>query len=136
VTIRPQPFSEPKRRWYTPEQVGEFLVYVAGLGEKSPLPYGLVDALVDTGRRRGEVLALRWADIDLDAGTAHVTRQLVSHPKTKELEMRPTKRPRAKSVIGLHPATVTALRQRRAEQAPLGSRWVPAGRASTRSTPI
>lgn len=107
---------EPKRSWYTPEQVGEFLTYVAELGEKSPLPLGLVDALVDTGGRRGEVLALRWSDVDLEAGTAHVTRQLVAHPKTKALEVRPTKRPRSKSVIGLHPATVAALRQRRAQQ--------------------
>lgn len=117
---------EPKRSWYTPEQVGAFLEYVAGL-DPAPLPLGLVDALVDTGGRRGEVLALRWSDLDLDAGTAHVTRQLVSHPKTKQLEMRPTKRPRSKSVIGLHPATVAALRQRRAQQSAarlqMGAGW-------------
>lgn len=107
---------EPKRSWYTPEQVGRFLDYVADLGDRSPLPLGLVDALVDTGGRRGEVLALRWSDVDLDAGTATVTRQIVGHPKTKELEVRITKRPRSKSVIGLHPATVAALRQRRAQQ--------------------
>lgn len=106
---------EPRRSWYTPQQVGTFLDYVARL-DPSPLPLGLVDALVDTGGRRGEVLALRWSDVDLEAGTAHITRQLVSHPKTKQLEMRPTKRPRSKSVIGLHPATVVALRQRRAQQ--------------------
>lgn len=106
---------EPKRSWYTPEQVGRFLDYVAGL-DPAPLPLGLIDALVDTGGRRGEVLALRWSDLDLEAGTAHITRQLVAHPKTKELEMRPTKRPRSKSVIGLHPATVAAIRQRRASQ--------------------
>lgn len=118
---------EPRRSWYTPEQVGRFLDYVSGLGEQCPLPLGLIDALVDTGGRRGEVLALRWSDVDLGAGTAHITRQVVAHPTTKELEMRPTKRPRSKSVIGLHPATVSALRQRRSQQSAarllMGSGW-------------
>jgi hypothetical protein len=36
---------------------------------------------------------------------------------THKVEIRPTKRPRSKSTIGLHPDTVTALRQRRDEQA-------------------
>jgi integrase len=107
---------EPKRRWYTPAQVGAFLQYVGGLGDRSPLPVALLDVLVDTGGRRGEVLGLRWVDIDLDAGTATVTRQLTAHPATKALELRPTKRPRSKSTVGLHPGTVAALRQRRAQQ--------------------
>jgi integrase len=123
----PPAAAEPKHSWYTPEQVGAFLSFVAGLGDKSPLPHGLIDALVDTGGRRGEVLALRWADIDLEAGTAQVTRQLVAHPKTKRLEVRPTKRPRSKSVIGLHPETEAALRQRRAQQSEarlkMGAGW-------------
>ncbi|MDP9403144.1 MAG: hypothetical protein M3P85_07360 [Actinomycetota bacterium] len=74
MTIRPQPFSEPKRRWYTPEQVGEFLVYVAGLREKSPLPYGLVDALVDTGGRVPvEVVATRLGN------TPRVVQEVYAH---------------------------------------------------------
>lgn len=53
-------------------------------------PFLLLIAL--TGMRRGEALALRWADVDLDAGTARVTgtlnrvgRELVRQetPKTK-----------------------------------------------------
>ena len=107
---------EPNHSWFTPSQVGSFLTYVAGLGDKSPLPLALVDVLVDTGGRRGEVLGLRWSDLDLDAGAATITRQLVNHPDTKVLAIRPTKRPRSKSVVGLHSATVAALKQRRAQQ--------------------
>lgn len=118
---------EPKRSWYTPAQVGAFLAHVTRLGEGSPLPLALLDALVDTGGRRGEVLGLRWSDLDLDAGTATITRQLTAHPATKALAVRPTKRPRSKSTVGLHPSTVAALRQRRVQQHQhrllMGSGW-------------
>lgn len=100
------------RHWWTPEQVGQFLTYVT---EHGNLPGGLVDSLADTGGRRGEVLGLRWADVDLDAGTVSITRQLAEHPGGR-LGYRPTKRPRSKATVGLHPGTVVALRRRRAEQ--------------------
>lgn len=119
--------TDPKRPYYTPEQVGAFLTYIARLGTTSPLPRGFVDVLADSGGRRGETLALRWADVDLDAGTATITRQLVAHPKTKVLEVRILKRSRSKSTIGLHSATVVALRQRRADQSAdrlkMGAGW-------------
>jgi len=104
---------DQRHTWWTPEQVGAFLAYLA---EHGGVPVGLVDVLVDTGGRRGEVLALRWGDVDLDAGTATVARQLVEHPETRELYPRPTKRPRAKSTVGLHPDTVAGLRRRPVEQ--------------------
>lgn len=72
------------------------------------------------------MLALRWADLDLDTGTANVSEQLAD-AKTKTLERRKTKRPRSKSTVGLHPATVAALKRRRAVQAAhrlaMGSGW-------------
>lgn len=105
-----------RRQWWDAQQVGAFLAHLAELGESSPLPLALVDTLVDTGGRRGELLGLRWCDIDLDAGTVTIARQLSSHPSSKALEIRPTKRPRSKATIGLHPATVAALRKRRIQQ--------------------
>ena len=112
----PPTVVEQRHSWWQPEEVGAFLRYVAELGDKAVLPVGLVDALVDTGGRRGEVLGLRWCDVDLEAGTATIRRQLTAHPETKTLEIRPTKRPRSKSVISLHPSTVTALKRRRTQQ--------------------
>lgn len=112
----PPTVTEQRRSWWTPEQVGAFLAYVAALAA-SPLPRGLVDALVDSGGRRGEVLALRWSDVDLDAATATVARAFAKNEAVeRRVEIRPTKRPRSKSTIGLHPATVVALRRRRLEQ--------------------
>jgi integrase len=112
------------RPWWTPEQVGVFLAHIS---VKPCVTAGLGETLVDSGGRRGELLGLRWADLDLEAGTATVAQQLVADPRTKEPSLRPTKRPRSKSVIGLHPDTVVALRRRRAEQAEhrllMGAGW-------------
>ena len=37
--------------------------------------------LATTGCRRGEVLGLRWADVDLDAGSASIRQQVIPLPK-------------------------------------------------------
>jgi integrase len=110
----PPAVSEQARRWWTPEQVGAFLAYVA---ERPCVTVALGETLVDTGGRRGEVLGLRWEDLDLDAGTATVAQQLVADTGTKQLTIRSTKRPRSRSVIGLHPDTIAALRRRKSQQA-------------------
>lgn len=108
--------TDQRHTWWTPDQVSAFLRYIAAL-DASPVPHGLIDALIDSGGRRGEVLGLRWSDVDLDAGTATVARQLsVNAAVARGVEVRPTKRPRSKATIGLHSATVAALRKRRLEQ--------------------
>src|ERR1700683_4924161 len=110
----PPAVSEQVRHWWTPEQGGTFLAYVA---DHPCLTVGRGEMLVATGGRRGEVLGLRWSDIDLDAGTATVVQQLVADIGTKQLTLRPTKRPRSRSVIGLHPDTISSLRRRKSQQA-------------------
>ncbi|GAB3019586.1 tyrosine-type recombinase/integrase [Mycobacterium bourgelatii] len=67
-----------------------------------------------TGLRRGEALALRWADIDLDAGLLRVTQTLgrvgkrlvVSEPKTQ----------RARRTVPLSPPVVAVLKKHRTAQ--------------------
>jgi integrase len=68
-----------------------------------------------TGARRGELLALRWADLDLDAGTARIWRslQLVDG----RLRLKETKTRAGDRTVGLGPSTVAALRRHRAQQA-------------------
>jgi integrase len=78
-----------------------------------------------SGLRRGELGALRWRDLDLEAGKLSVTRGLVqidgawtfAEPKTE----------RARRTISIDPATVAALRQhRKAERErrfALGAGW-------------
>ncbi|MDE3096178.1 MAG: site-specific integrase, partial [Chloroflexota bacterium] len=78
-----------------------------------------------TGARQGELLALRWRDVDLERGTMQVRTSLqwtkagpvFSEPKT----------PRSRRLITLTARAVAALRQHRAAQAEerlrLGRAW-------------
>jgi integrase len=110
----PPSVTDQEIRYWTPEQVGEFIEYDDTTDD---LPTCMVETLADTGGRRGETTALRWSDLDLDAGTATITRQFVINPNTYETDVRPTKRPRSKATISLHPETVAKLKRRKAEQA-------------------
>lgn len=66
-------------------------------------PYGLPVLLAaTTGMRRSEILSLRWASVDLDAGVLRVVQG---------------KTPRSRRTISLPPSTVVALRRHRKEQA-------------------
>lgn len=77
--------------------------------------YPIVLTMAATGVRRGEALALRWVDVDLDAGVARVTGTLYrtdlglirSEPKTEK----------SRRELHLTPTIVAALKARRKEQA-------------------
>lgn len=62
----------PEARHLSPEEAGKLVAAAA------PSRYAVVLKLIlSTGLRRGEALALRWADVDLDRGTATVRGALV-----------------------------------------------------------
>ena len=69
-----------------------------------------------TGMRRGEALAVRWRDIDLDRGTLQVVRSL---EQTKEggLHFKAPKTKRSRRVIFLAPTTIPTIREFKAAQA-------------------
>jgi integrase len=73
---------------------------------------------VTTGMRRGEVLALRWCDVDLDRATLSVTQTL---EKTREggLRFKQPKTKKGRRSISLPSMTVEILRMHRAKQAEL-----------------
>lgn len=78
-----------------------------------------------TGLRRGELLALRWADLDLDAGRLTVRRTFVPTSGGGLVEQPPKGgRPR---VLDLAPTHVTLLREHRrrqlAQRLAVGSAW-------------
>lgn len=70
----------------------------------------LYTVAVRTGMRPGEMLALRWSDVDLEAGTVQINRAL------SEGEFTPPKTARSRRRINLSPATITALKSHRKRQ--------------------
>jgi integrase len=69
---------------------------------------------VATGARRGELLALRWADLDVDTGTATIRRTL--RRGQAGLRYKTPKTRAGQRTVGLGPQTVAALRRLRADQ--------------------
>lgn len=104
----------PEMHPWTAEQLRAFLAWSA---EESQL-HAAWHVLAYTGMRRGELLALRWRDIDLDAGTISIRRSVgVVKVKGQQRQIREgdtkTCRPR---VIDTDLATVTVLRAWKAER--------------------
>ncbi len=111
----PRPGERPEMRTWSGAQLRKFLDHIA-----ADRLAGAWWLLANTGMRRGEVLGLRWADVDLDAGSLHITRTLITTdvqrkgspgfawgtPKTKK----------GRRTVALDPATVLALRQHRTRQ--------------------
>lgn len=71
---------------------------------------------VTTGLRRGELLALRWADVDLDAATVTVQRSL-QKTKAAGLSFKEPKTARSRRTVTLPQRTVRELKAHRARQA-------------------
>ena len=78
-----------------------------------------------TGARRGELLALRWDDVDLEAGTISIRRS-VTEAGGEIIEGEPKTRS-GKRTIAIDPASVAALRSQRksqkVERLAAGPRW-------------
>lgn len=70
---------------------------------------------VTTGLRRGEMLGLRWDDIDLQAGQLSV-RQSLEQTKTA-LTFKQPKTAKGTRIVALPPVTVETLRRHKADQA-------------------
>lgn len=93
----------------TAEQIDRLLEAAKG----TPLHMPILLA-VATRMRRGEILALRWQDVDLDAGTISVCRSL---EQTKAgLSFKEPKTARSRRVVVLPTFAVEALRRHRVQQ--------------------
>lgn len=90
--------------------------------------YALWLLLVSTGLRRGEVLGLTWSDVDLDAGTLRVRRNV--QRIRRELIFGTPKTMRSVRTVSLPRRCVQALTQHRAaqdrERKIAGPKWKPA----------
>ncbi len=79
-------------------------------------PYGvLVNLAVMTGLRSGELLGLRWRDVDLEAGVLRV-RQISQWLPKEGFSFRQPKTYRSTRPVSLGPASVESLKQHRVAQ--------------------
>jgi integrase len=109
----------PEMRIWTAEQLRGFLDHVQG--DRLVAAWYL---LATTGMRRGELLGLRWLDVDLDAGFLSVRQTRVS--VDYEVAVGTPKTERATRTIALDSSTVAVLREHRTRQLEERLAWGPA----------
>ena len=91
-----------------PDQVGELLDGIKGHWLHAPVVVAL-----GTGLRRGEILALRWQDVDIDAGLLRVERSLGE--AGDDLYFKAPKSQAGRRSLSLAPFVIQVLRQHRSE---------------------
>lgn len=107
--------AEKKVPSMTEEEAGRFLA--ATESERNGVYFRL---LLTSGARPSEALALRWSDVDLDAGTISITKALSRkglRDSDRSWRLKTTKTEESRRTVPLPSATVDALRAHRARQA-------------------
>ena len=92
-------------RTLTADQLGAFFREVKAGGVFAPLYY----LELATGLRRGELLALQWSDLVLDAGTLSVTKQI--YEVNGKMQMRIPKTKASIRKLVLPPAVIEVFRE-------------------------
>jgi integrase len=111
----------PEMVVWTAGELTRFLDYVTGKGNDLAPAFTF---MASTGVRRGECLALRWRDVDLDAARVSVRRSaglLKAKGEGQSITEGPTKTGKVR-VVELDHGTVTILRRHRAELASIDLR--------------
>lgn len=101
----------PEMAWWRPEELRAFLSFVDGHELATLFRLAAV-----TGMRRGEVVGLRWIDVDLEAGRLTVRRQLTA--VDYRVRWQSPKSDRGRRTIDLDPATVEVLASLKGERRP------------------
>lgn len=105
--------ATPPRRTFEPWTAQQTIDFLTASKPDPMAPAFLL--CIALGLRRGEVLGLRWTDVDLDDSALHVRQQL--QRCGGELRLVEVKTQRSRRVIPLPEICVRALRRRRSEQA-------------------
>ncbi|MDP9363743.1 MAG: site-specific integrase [Chloroflexota bacterium] len=109
-TIDPPRRSSPEMKAWDARQAATVLATAAGDDLEALWRLGLL-----TGMRRGEILGLRWADVDIDAGALSVRRTL-SRGTSSRLEMGEPKTAAGRRRVALPVSVVESLRRHRVRQ--------------------
>jgi integrase len=109
AVVSPPPVPESEITILTEGQIGATLRYLEG---RTLRP--IVSFLLGTGARRGEALALRWQDVDLDKGVVRIERSL---EQTKAgLRFKSPKTKNGRRNVAISPWLIAELRAHRARQ--------------------
>lgn len=108
--VDPPRRNRPEMRCWSSEEVTRVLR--AAEGDEYEALWHLA---LTTGMRRGELLGLRWSDVDLDAGSLSVARTL-SRGKTSRLEAGEPKTQAGRRRVALPASTVARLRRHQTRQ--------------------
>lgn len=114
---RPRADQHQAKTW-SPEDLRRFLNHIENTEHRLRAVWHLA---AGTGMRRGELLGLRWSDVDLEAGRLSVNQTLTvaDHP----ISFGPPKSERSRRAIPLAKTTVEQLRAHKARQAADRLRW-------------
>jgi len=104
------PTCEQKR----PEALGRSDISRLFAAAAGTVLYPIVALALATGARRGELLALTWADVDLERGAVSISKSL--EQVRDQVRVKPTKSKKPR-VVALPASAVAILRQHQAEQA-------------------
>jgi integrase len=120
ASVKQPSVAKTEARYLSPAEVTSILVAVEGSRY-----HDLLALIAVTGLRKGEALALKWSNLDLDAGTLKV-RGTLSRIRG-ELQVTDPKTAKSRRTLPLSPAVVALLKSHRkkqaAEQLHAGSEW-------------
>ena len=108
--------ESPQQDTWAPGQLATFLHHVA-----SHWLFALWRLAASTGMRRGELLGLRWADVDFENSRLAIVQQRARGGG--QVNTGPPKTKRSRRPVPLDVATVAALREHRKRQAENRLRW-------------
>lgn len=109
--VKPPKMDTEEMQTWSPEEVAIAIEHLAD----DPRFGALWRLALTTGMRVGELVGLRWADIDLDRGLLSV-RQAVARGEYGEYQIDTPKTARGRRSISISPADVQALKRHRAAQ--------------------
>jgi integrase len=102
--------ARKEMQWWSVDEARRFLDYV-----KDDRHVEMWTLALTTGMRGGELLGLKWPDIDFEAGRLAVRRTLVA--VAYQIRCSEPKTAASRRVVALDPATLAVLRAHRAQQA-------------------
>jgi len=108
-SVEPPRFERKEMQVLDPDGVARLLRAAQGTELQA-----IIAVAIGTGLRRGELLALRWSDVDLDARRLNVRRSLESYKGVTRTK--PPKTARSARTIALPPFVVDVLRNEQVRQ--------------------